>query len=183
MNQELALRIHPVVLKLQIVFLGLISGVLAFAAVAVVIAKNNAAGGAAPPTSGVVGPIALAAGALSLVAAPVLFTFLRARGERQAATLDGPGPALRGESLTDRAASLLATYQTAFIVVCAVLEGAAMFNVLAYLLEGERLNLLAAAVVWVALARRLPTPGRVATWIEDSLGRIDQESALLVPFE
>lgn len=178
MNQQLARKIHPAVLQMQIILFGLMSGVLALAGVAVVIAKNNAAGGGAAPATELLGPIALVVGAVSLVAAPFLFSYLVARGERQIAAQGEPGPALLGESLSDRAAALLGTYQTAFIVSCALLEGAAMFNLLAYLQEAERLCLLAAAVFWVALAIRLPTPGRVADWIEGALKRIEEEHAL-----
>lgn len=58
------------------------------------------------------------------------------------------------------------TYQTGLIIGLALLEGAAFFNVIAYMIEGQPLSLGVAAILAVMILVRLPTIGGVEDWIE-----------------
>jgi hypothetical protein len=70
--------------------------------------------------------------------------------------------------------SLIATYQTTLIVSCAILEGAGFFNVVAYLLEHQQMNAIAAVVLAVLILIQFPTSGRLVSWVEDELNTIDR---------
>ncbi|NIN77957.1 MAG: hypothetical protein GTO26_09230 [Planctomycetales bacterium] len=72
-------------------------------------------------------------------------------------------------------ASLLANvYQTRLIVAAATIEGAAILNLVAYLLEGRTWTLAAAAVLLFVLLMQFPTSGRVETWVENQLESVAQ---------
>jgi F0F1-type ATP synthase membrane subunit c/vacuolar-type H+-ATPase subunit K len=62
----------------------------------------------------------------------------------------------------------LALYQTRLIVGLGILEGAALFNLIAYFLEGHwwSLGIVAALVAWMMAA--FPTRGRMRRWVEAS---------------
>lgn len=61
---------------------------------------------------------------------------------------------------------LAAAYMTASIVAGALLEGAGFFNLVAYMLEGNPLNLGAAAVMIAVILSGMPSLHRVAEWID-----------------
>jgi hypothetical protein len=69
---------------------------------------------------------------------------------------------------------LVATYQTTLIVGCAILEGGGFFNAVAIILEQQRMNIVAAAVLAVLILIQMPTAGRVVSWVEDELNTIDR---------
>jgi hypothetical protein len=90
------------------------------------------------------------------------------------ATRKGTGrqPALAGEPRD--ATALLAVYQTRTIVAYALLEGAALFAGIAYLLEGEPLALIAATGAVLVMLLNFPTRGRVERWLELQQSRLDE---------
>ena len=69
---------------------------------------------------------------------------------------------------------LIAMYQTTLILACAILEGAAFFNVVAFLLERQQMNFIAAGVLALLIFSQVPTGGRLVSWVEDELGNIDR---------
>jgi hypothetical protein len=83
----------------------------------------------------------------------------------------------RGPSLTEGAKQiqpLVAMHQTRLIVGCALLEGAAFLNVVAYMLEGQLMNLVAVALLVLMIVVQIPTAGGLTSWIEDDLSTIDR---------
>jgi hypothetical protein len=50
------------------------------------------------------------------------------------------------------------------IMAFAILEGAAMFCIVAYLIEGMGWTIVAAAVLWLFMLFRFPLPSRVEDW-------------------
>ncbi len=58
-------------------------------------------------------------------------------------------------------------YQTRMIVGLALLEGAAFFNVIAYLIEGHWWSFLVVAALLAWMLASFPTHARLKQWIED----------------
>ena len=61
---------------------------------------------------------------------------------------------------------LLGLYQTRLIIQCALMEGAAFFNLIAYIIEHGIISVLVAAALLVAIFQKFPTLSRVQRWIE-----------------
>jgi hypothetical protein len=74
----------------------------------------------------------------------------------------GPAPA------TD-AGRFLALYTTQRIIALALLEAAAFFNLIAFMIEGQGLSLLLSVVLLGCLLLGFPTPGRVVQWVDHQL--------------
>ncbi len=181
MDNAMTKRIQPAAVVMQLILFGLLSGSLFFAAVVVFLAKSQdpvAAGAAHPVTT-----LGLIAGIAALVAQPILTTIIRDRAQKQAAALPidddafvakPAGPGAPREQL----GALVGGYQVALIVSAAVLEGAVFLNLIAYLLEQFPWSLAMAGLLWVAMATKFPTAGRVASWVEQTRRRIAEETSL-----
>jgi hypothetical protein len=65
-------------------------------------------------------------------------------------------------------------YQVRAIIGAAILEGAAFFNLMAYMLEGQLINLAAAGVLVLIMLCAIPTYGRVESWVQNELTTIEQ---------
>jgi hypothetical protein len=68
----------------------------------------------------------------------------------------------------------LAVYTTKLIIACALLEGAAFFNIVSYFLERQSWNLLIGLVMLLMILAHFPTASRVSSWVEDELREIDR---------
>jgi hypothetical protein len=60
-------------------------------------------------------------------------------------------------------------YQTLLIIRCAILEGAAFFCLVSYMLERQPITLAATGVLLLLLLAQFPTTSRVAVWVENEL--------------
>ncbi len=74
-------------------------------------------------------------------------------------------------------AGLLRLYQTAFILGSAILEGGALFAGVAYLIEGKAPCLIAAVLLLVGLAYRIPGRAGLEGWIDAQGHRVEEERA------
>jgi hypothetical protein len=72
------------------------------------------------------------------------------------------------------AAKLLAVYQTAMIVGLAMLEGAAFFGCIAYLVEGHAVGLGVVILAVLLQILRFPTESRVRAWLEQQAEMLAQ---------
>jgi membrane protein YdbS with pleckstrin-like domain len=77
-----------------------------------------------------------------------------------------------GNDLTDTS-SLLPLYQTRNIIACALLEGAAFFGCITYIVEGQVFALAIPAVVLALMVLTFPTRDRVSQWVEEQQRRIN----------
>lgn len=59
------------------------------------------------------------------------------------------------------------------ILIAAPLEAAALFNLVAYMLDGRAISIGATGVILLALASQFPTPDRASRWIERQKGRLE----------
>jgi hypothetical protein len=90
----------------------------------------------------------------------------------------GQRGAARGGASPDEIAALAQLYNVNMvrtIMGVALLEGAAFFLLVVYLLERRPPALVAAAALIAAIALHMPTPSRVARWVERQLDRLEQD--------
>ncbi|NQT15463.1 MAG: hypothetical protein HQ582_22085 [Planctomycetes bacterium] len=76
---------------------------------------------------------------------------------------------------TGDAGKLCSVFMMKTMVETSMLEGAAFFALVAYLIEGITLSLATATVLIVAVALHFPTRGRVVGWIERQLTLLDEQ--------
>ncbi|QDU87080.1 hypothetical protein Pla175_04350 [Pirellulimonas nuda] len=181
MDETLVKRIAPAAGVMQVILFGLLSGPLFFAGVVVFLVKGQdaVAPGAAHPLT----TAALVVGLVALVAQNIVATLVRERAQAQAAGLPKDDEAFapqsnRGAGVTEQLGALVSGYQVALIVSAAVLEGATFFNLIAYLLEQVPWSLAMAGLLWVAMAVKFPTAGRVAGWVGQSRREIEEKRSL-----
>lgn len=122
--------------------------------------------------------IACGAAAVAVIAWLVVPPLVLRSQRRQIAAGQWP-PSDSGDSspaapMSD-AGKLCAAYTVRAIVAVALLEGAAFFAIVAYRQEREPLALGAAILLTAMIATHLPTPGRVAAWVEGQLARLDED--------
>ena len=70
------------------------------------------------------------------------------------------------QQLADGKISWLAIYQTRMIVGMALLEGPALYQGIAYFIEGEALALGLGGLLLLGMILQFPTRGRVQQWLE-----------------
>ena len=93
---------------------------------------------------------------------------------RQIATGSWQPPAARPGSFATDIGKLLAVRLNTLIVAMALLEGAAFFACIAYLLEGQAVALVAVGVALALMLVRFPTEARVRAWLEQQAERLAQ---------
>lgn len=69
---------------------------------------------------------------------------------------------------------LFPSFQTRHIVACAMLESAAFFNLIAYMIEKSAGSLATASVLLVLILIRFPTVSSVEFWIQDRAREVDR---------
>ena len=70
--------------------------------------------------------------------------------------------------------SLVGVYQTSLIVREAILEGVAFFNLVAFMIERQPMNLVAAGVLGFILLAQIPTASRLEEWVQSELSSLTQ---------
>jgi hypothetical protein len=138
--------ITQVAVTCKIIAGALVFGVVAFAAVAVVLRLGQAPGGS------LVSSVAAGLAAAVVVVRQVVLGVMG--GRTGPSSMPGPIGAL-------------ALYQTRMIVGLALLEGAAFFNIVSYIIEGQWWTLLVVAVLVAFMLAAFPTRTRLRRWVED----------------
>ncbi|QEH38432.1 hypothetical protein OJF2_70330 [Aquisphaera giovannonii] len=154
----------------QIIVAALIMCVILFLAVVLMVIRPMAGGvNGLPPN--LITYIALAVAAANLALSFSIPGMVAANGRRRIAreipakTTDADRPARLVDASSDTP-RLAILYQTQLIVGAAFLEGAALFNGIAYILERPPIALAAVVVLLGLLASRMPTRDRVDSWID-----------------
>jgi hypothetical protein len=140
--------IDQTLLTCRIIAGALVFGVVSFVTVAVVMRLGQAAAGAA-----VLSYVGVGAAAIAVIV-------------RQIVPGIASGLAPQGGAASP-AAGALALYQTRMIVGLAILEAAAFFNTIAYVLEGHWWSLVVVAVLVALMLGAFPTRTRLRQWVED----------------
>jgi len=167
-RQDHELVERRVLLKTQIIMASLVGGCVFFLAVVLSIRLR---GGAAPAGPGpLLAYVAVGFAVMALVARAVVPTVLVRAGLRRLAA--------RQTEASDPAgavAALWRLFSTRTIVCGAILEGAAFFALVAYLVEGAAIALAVALLLIAALALHFPTRSGTARWIQRQRESLEQE--------
>jgi drug/metabolite transporter (DMT)-like permease len=161
---------------MQIIVGALAGGVLSFFGVALVLTQQQAGPLPAEP---MLTYIAIVGAFVALVMA-MIFPGIVIRNQRQAILAGKPtlkAGSIGGPPLPEaerELGPLVAGYQTALIIRGALLEGAASFCLVAYLLEGQSLGLVGAGVLLLFLLGAFPTRSKVEDAIEGERTTIEQ---------
>lgn len=154
--------IQQMVRVMQIICGSLAFGAATFAAVAIAVADPKAA--PSPELS----MIAYAFAAISLIISPIAGRLIRNNA------VSAESPFGQGSPM-----ALAAAYQVGLIVSCAMLEGAAFFNIIVHQISGNAIgNLAVAGLLIVAILFRFPTTGRVTEWVASTQRRLREEADL-----
>ena len=182
--------LRPLVRICQIIIAALIAGVLFFLTVTLFITHvimppaapvgGMAAGGGSLPLP-LITLIAVAMAVINLAMSFVVPKLVVDQGRRKIAG-EGPDAVMKTDpsspkqlypaGYTDKLAAL---YQTQLIIGAALLEGAAFFAVIAYLLERSPIALLTALVLLGVMFTRFPTGDRVNNWLDQQLSMLQEE--------
>jgi hypothetical protein len=163
---------------LQIIVAALAFGVLTFAGIALLVAVD-AAGAAGGPAQPLLTYIAAGAALVALVLSWIVPGLIAGSG-RQAIAASEPistATPMRDQPAANElgdVAPLLAAYQTRQIVRAAILEGAAFFCLISYIIEKQSLSLVAAGIMVLLLLGQFPTRSRVEDWIGGEMAAIEQ---------
>lgn len=146
----------------------MIASILLFLGVTLILRAQNAGPVAQEPSNQrLISYIAAGYGLLTLVLTiallPIFEANLRKKETRQATT-DGLKLAIARALVTRN------------LLVTAFLEGAALFNVVAFLLEGRPLSLGVTGVLVLTMAFLFTTPDRAGRWIERQTRLVEQDS-------
>ncbi len=165
LNEDERQSIARSVLAMQIIAAALAAGVLAFLVIAIVLVGQDRA------EQPFLSYLALGFAVLS-IGAWMVVPNLMARQIRQSLAereLDDSDTAR-----LQAVAQLVAAYQTRLIVGCAILEGAAFFSLVVYLLEAHPASLVVAAVLLLLIISQIPTLGRVEGWVSGTWESVRQ---------
>jgi hypothetical protein len=177
---DLTLALKPAARVMQIVVAAMFIGVATFLCIAIVVRSDTG-----PPTNEPsqlltfvgVGAAVLAFAANLIVPSAVI---KQSRSKLAAGTFasapSGPFQKLI-EKLGD-AGALCNVYQTKMIIGAALWEGAAFFNIIAFLLEGRPIALVPVGAALLAIALKFPTASRLAEWVNSQLRLIAEEKLL-----
>ena len=144
---------------MQIICGALMMGVIWFAAIAIYIKVGQ-------PAAGKVILAYLAAGAAAVCVVARLFVPSQIVRDGIILLLKARQP----EDLSRR--DLYPVCQTHMIVACALLEGAAFFNLVSYMVEGQVWTLAIVAALLALMASSFPTLEKVNSWADDQLRQL-----------
>jgi len=165
---------------LQIIVAALAMGVMLFLALVLFLGL-----GKEPPVEErqpIITYIALAYGLAAFVAGPLLSTVIatssrrklaagQARPDAPAPTTGRPEPAA-GRGLTQ---GLTGIFVVKTIIAAAIYEGAALFLCVAYMLDGNRLSAILAALLAAGILMQVPTRDRAQRWLDEQRRLAEQD--------
>lgn len=163
--------------SIQLIIASLLAGVAAFTAIAIYLrASGTVSGEREPPT---ITYIALAFAVVEIVVSVFLPRATTTRNRTEIARGTWPSasgrPRMPAPLPTTDAGKLALVHNSQLIIGCALLEGAAFFLLIAYLLEGQYVALIAALLLGAAITFRFPTQPRHSAWIEEQLRLLEAQ--------
>lgn len=176
-------HVGRVVMVSRIIVFSLVMGVMVFAAVAIFLGADKQAEAPQGALGNLQTTLAAGMALVALVASGLVPRLISKRVRESLAAGDtsglNPMAAQTMEELGE-VGTLAAVYQTTLIVGVAILEGAAFYNLVAYILEHQTTSLLFTALLLVAMFFKFPSQARVETWIADEQKNIDELRSLQV---
>jgi hypothetical protein len=158
LNETQRSEIATLVRTMQIIVGALILGVANFAAIVVFMSRP----GQAPPANDrLLTYLSAGCAVVSVLASFIVPRLMAGPVRKSMASAEKPDNA--------SVRPLAQVFQTLLIVRCAILEGAAFFCLVAFMLEHDMIALAAAGLVTLLLAAQFPTASRLEAWIENEL--------------
>jgi hypothetical protein len=157
------------ILTMQIIASAITLGAIIFLTIVLIMRSTGQVVKA--PATPLISYIALGFAALAVVAAVAVPRLLMATLVRGVARTSAP------ERPEEEFFGLCNVYQTGLIQRLAILEGAAFFQILAFLLEGQQACLIVTAILLAGLVLQFPYRSRVETWIEAQRLKIQEQTA------
>lgn len=187
MNLEIKDRLRKPVRVMQLIVAALLMGIVSFGVVVMMMRRMSESVAAPPaePQGGLLGYTALAVGIAALLGIPFLAKMLTTTGRR--AIGRGASPVVQAAGLSMSPADpfvqtdegrLFQLLFTKTIVTAALLEGAALINLVACMLAFWLPNLLMIVLLAVAVVAQVPTMDRVETWIVRQLRHVQNDRRL-----
>ncbi len=168
--------IGKVALTLQIIVGALAGGVLMFLVIVIFLVSQNPP--VANPTTPIITYSAYGMAFASIIASLVVPGLVSGRARQSLVDGDvsqwGLVKNLPNAAELGDVAPLAAIYQTRTIIGAALLEGAAFFACVAYLLEHQQLVLVVAGALLLMIARHFTTASGLESWIDNELATIQQ---------
>ncbi len=162
-------------MTIGIITFALVTGVAMFAVIVIAVVRSKQVFEGDPwALEGTLTPIALLFAA-SMIPMSLLIPNLIAKQQFQGmkgATLAAGGESAGFEGWGRAAAELLPIFTTTHIIRMALLEGAAFFCLIAFMIEGKALALLAAAILLILMIAAYPTQSRVRNWLEEARNQL-----------
>jgi hypothetical protein len=170
-DQDTRLSAHLRIMRILVIALAM--GILTFLVVAIVVRQQD-------PNQPVPDPpiftlTGLGFAGLQLILQAVIPGLVATRLRRQLAAGNWPRLQMSAPVPMDDVGKLCMLYQTRLIVGAALVEGAAFFLLIAYLLEGQIVALAAAAVMLALVLVRFPTQAGLESWLSDQQEQLRQE--------
>jgi hypothetical protein len=163
---------------LQVIVGAMIMGCVVFAVVAVVV--GTMAG--KPADRPLLTYVAVALAAILIVTRSVVLKAIAALGRRQilqhkTGTASGGASenSTTSEELDFETAQLMQSRTSQTITGAAMLEGAAFFSLVTYIVEHSPISLAVVLVLLAFLVVRFPTESRTTAWLEDQQRRLQEE--------
>ncbi len=124
--------------------------------------------------------VALACGLAAFVAGPVVsfFVAIASRGKLAAGLgrPDAPAPTPADPSAEQRLKErIMGIFVAKIIIAAAIFEGAALFRCVAYMLDGNRLSAILAAILTAAILMEIPSRDRAKRWLVDQRRLVEQD--------
>jgi hypothetical protein len=171
LNTEQVRFVRAMLTNMRIISAALISGVFVFLLVVLFVVKSDV-----QPGSPVLTYIGLGFGALGLVFAFIIPGFVG--GHIKHALIDSKRVDLPAQFKSPQevgvVGNLLFLFQTRLIIGYAILEGAAFFNLVAYMLERQDVGLATVGLLLGAMLLKFPTRGKLESWLADEMKSIDE---------
>ena len=172
-EQYAALEPDKALFTMRIIAGALIAGVLTFAGVASVVVFSQVPVAAQPGGEPPAGPqdgseilmyLAMALAAVAIVMSFVVSNLVSAAGVKGVAKMAQDGTATGPKELFGR---LLAVAQTKMIIALALVEGAAFFNLIAFISTKSLIPPAVVGALLLVMAIHFPTKFKLARWLED----------------
>lgn len=170
-EQYAAMEPDKVLRIMQIIAGALIAGVLSFAGIATFIVFGQAPvaqpGGQPPVAVGgseIVMYMAMAFAAVAVVMSFVVPNLISAAGVKGIAKMAQDGTSTGSKELFGR---LLGVAQTRMIIAMALVEGAAFFNLIAFIITKSLIPPAVVGALLLVMAIHFPTKFKLARWLED----------------
>jgi hypothetical protein len=162
------------ILTTQIIAAALLTGLLAFAGIALMLVQQQGRGLNPPAGPPIESWVALGFFVAALVLWAVLPRWVaRAQVARVAAGTWTPNPRLAASANATDAVKLLAVFQSRTVMASALLEAPGFFAGIAYLLEGQPFALGVVGAAVLLMWASFPTRGRIERWLEAQQAQVD----------